>query len=129
MDLVVLGQAKCEARESATGGVHIARTVARLQRGWLGVYVTTSHFSQQVQQEVIEDGYPIVLVPGRKVAEVVSGILSERGISVLALLREVDDGYTDRLSYRRPHEAVLTDHPDPHQPTVLQHEGGATSSG
>jgi hypothetical protein len=93
------------------------------------VYVTTSHFSQQVQQEVIEDGYPIVLVPGRKVAEVVSGILSERGISVLALLREVDDGYTDRLSYRRPHEAVLTDHPDPHQPTVLEHEGGATSSG
>ena len=34
--LVVLGQAKCEKLQSATGGNHIARTVARLRRGWIG---------------------------------------------------------------------------------------------
>src|SRR5262249_51403356 len=39
--LVVLGQAKCEKFGSPTGGNHIARTVARLKRGWIGVYVTT----------------------------------------------------------------------------------------
>lgn len=33
--LVVLGQAKCEKIDAPTGGVHIARTVARLRRGWV----------------------------------------------------------------------------------------------
>src|SRR5207248_1461676 len=32
--IVVLGQAKCEHPDSPTNGVHIARTVARLRRGW-----------------------------------------------------------------------------------------------
>ena len=113
VDIVVLGQAKCEGSSSATGVAQVARTVARLQRGWLGIYVTTSHFSLQVQQEVIEDGYPIVLVPGREVAETVGTILKERGIGLLDLLREVDDGYLGRLSFRRPQEALLQDHPDP----------------
>ena len=109
VDVVVLGQAKCESQNSATGGVHIARTVARLQRGWLGIYVTTSHFSKQVQQEVIEDGYPIALVPGLRVAAVVSVLLHERNMSLLELLREIDDRYSSRLSYRRPGEATFSD--------------------
>lgn len=46
--LVVLGQAKCERLNNPTSGTHIARTVARLKRGWVGVYVTTSYFSEQV---------------------------------------------------------------------------------
>jgi Restriction endonuclease len=60
--VVVLGQAKCESPQVATSGRDIARTVARLRRGWIGVYVTTSFFSEMAQQEVIEDQYPIVLV-------------------------------------------------------------------
>ena len=40
--LVVLGQAKCKAGGSpATGGLDLARTVARLDRGWVGAFVTT----------------------------------------------------------------------------------------
>lgn len=53
--LVVLGQAKCERIDAPTGGNHLARTVARLRRGWLGAYVTTSFFSPAVQKEVYED--------------------------------------------------------------------------
>jgi hypothetical protein len=45
--LVVLGQAKCET--GATGGLHMARTIARLRRGWLVVFVTTSYFSEGVR--------------------------------------------------------------------------------
>jgi AspBHI-like restriction endonuclease/restriction endonuclease len=60
--LVVLGQAKCE--QGATSGLHLARTVARLRRGWLGVFVTTSYFSLPTQREVLEDQYPLVLIHG-----------------------------------------------------------------
>lgn len=42
--LIVLGQAKCQIPDRPTHGRDIARTVARLRRGWLGVYVTTSFF-------------------------------------------------------------------------------------
>ena len=48
--LVVIGQAKCETIGSPTAGLHIARTVARLKRGWIGIYVTTSFFSSRAQQ-------------------------------------------------------------------------------
>ena len=77
--LIVLGQAECEKPGSPIHGNHIARTVARLRRGWLGVCVTTSYFSPSTQREVIEDRYPIVLIPGRKLAEVVLEMLGERG--------------------------------------------------
>jgi len=45
--LVILGQAKCKTLNTATGGNDVARTVARLNRGWVGVYVTTSFFSEK----------------------------------------------------------------------------------
>ena len=103
--LIVLGQAKCERPGRPTHGNHIARTVARLRRGWLGVYVTTSYFSAQTQREVIEDRYPIVLVCGRRLAEEVHKMLVERGNDDLAqLLEEVDDGYDGILVPRDPEE-------------------------
>ncbi|MEI7889692.1 MAG: restriction endonuclease, partial [Actinomycetes bacterium] len=52
---VVLGQAKCEKPNTPTNALHLARTVARLRRGWIGVFVTTSYFSRSAQQEVIQD--------------------------------------------------------------------------
>ena len=43
--VIVLGQAKCESLNTPTSGTHIARTFAKLKKGWLGVYVTTSYFT------------------------------------------------------------------------------------
>ena len=77
--LVVLGQAKCESLTSPTGGAHVARTVARLRRGWIGAYVTTSYFSEPVQREVFEDQYPIVLVHGHEVAQTTLQLAHESG--------------------------------------------------
>lgn len=37
--IIVLGQAKCEKMDTPTNGRDIARTVARLKRGWVGAYV------------------------------------------------------------------------------------------
>ncbi len=43
VQVVVLGQAKCERLDAPTNGHHVARTVARLRRGWIGAYVTSRH--------------------------------------------------------------------------------------
>jgi hypothetical protein len=103
--LVVLGQAKCE--QSATSARDIARTIARLQRGWLGCYVTTSYFSSSVQQEVLEDKYPIALIHGRRVGEETRNLAFERGApSVNDLLKSIDSEYQSRLAQRRPEEVL-----------------------
>ena len=60
--IVVLGQAKCQ--KNPVAAPDLARVVARLQRGWMGVYVTTSIFSEPAQIELAEDRYPLVLING-----------------------------------------------------------------
>ncbi|MBE2973417.1 restriction endonuclease [Priestia megaterium] len=105
--LVVLGQAKCEKLATPTNGNHIARTVARLRRGWIGIYVTTSYFSESVQREVIDDAYPIVLVNGLRLAEAVLEMVYEQGFSnLLEFLVSVDTQYESKIHSRRPDEIL-----------------------
>jgi hypothetical protein len=106
--VIVLGQAKCVSLSNPTHGNHIARTVARLKRGWIGVFVTTSYFSEAVQQEVIEDRYPIVLIHGKRLAEEVAKIVHEddRFKSVADLLNHLTMGYESRIQYRQPEEIL-----------------------
>ena len=106
-NLIVLGQAKCEKLDSPTGGNHIARTVSRLKRGWVGVYVTTSYFSENVQHEVIEDGYPIVLINGKRIVQILLELANEKGIEVTELLKWIDAQYEGMRSSRRPEELLL----------------------
>ena len=106
--LIVLGQAKCESPTTPTSGKHIARTVARLKRGWIGVYVTTSFFSEPVQREILEDEYPIMLVNGVKLAEVVLNILHEEGYDDLRqFLDKIDSSYASMVKNRRPEELLF----------------------
>ena len=107
-DLIVIGQAKCEGLNTPTGGNHIARTVARLKRGWLGVYVTTSYFSESVQREVIEDKYPIVLIHGKRLAEEVNKIIYESNqfSSVSEYLSSLELNYPNRIKQRNPEEIL-----------------------
>jgi hypothetical protein len=106
---VVLGQAKCHASLKApTNAVDLARTVARLDRGWLGVFVTTSHYSGNAQREVIEDRYPILLIDGRTVGEVAVRQALVEGVSVEQYIDRIDGEYASRVLSRRPEE-ILTD--------------------
>jgi Restriction endonuclease AspBHI N-terminal/Restriction endonuclease len=106
--IIVLGQAKCEKPKVATGGNHIARTVARLRRGWIGVYVTTSYFSEPVQREIIEDRYPIMLINGRMLADEVRKLVQEGGHSSVAdFLLHLDGRYESMVANRHPEEALL----------------------
>ena len=105
--LIVLGQAKCEIINKATGGVAIARTVARLKRGWLGVFVTTSYYSGQVQREIIEDKYPIVLINGRRLAEEVNKMRHDGNFgTVEELLLEINGGYENMIQSSDPEEVL-----------------------
>lgn len=104
--LVVLGQAKCEKIDSATGGVHVARTVARLRRGWLGAYVTTSFFSEPVQREIYEDQYPVMLLNGSVLADEVGKLQRASGLSLQDFLLHIDSMYEKEVSDRRPEEIL-----------------------
>jgi hypothetical protein len=106
--LVVLGQAKCIAPTSSISAEQIARVVARLRRGWLGVYVTTGVYSNKAQEEIIDDQYPILLIDGRHLAEEVRRMaFDSHGGDVDALLAGIEHDYRDAVSARRPEEVLL----------------------
>jgi hypothetical protein len=102
--IVILGQAKCEKLGRATGGNHIARTVARLKRGWIGAYVTTSYFSLPVQQEVLEDKYPILLVNGQRVAQEVLKAVHDKGTDIASFLADIDSKHDQLVQQRDPEQ-------------------------
>lgn len=106
--VVVLGQAKCESPGKPTSGKDLARTVARLRRGWLGAYVTTGLFSEKAQQEIIEDEYPIMLINGATVAGSVRRLMIARGTTNLTtFLTELDQDYSTRVVHRRPSDILF----------------------
>lgn len=107
VDVVVLGQAKCEALDKPTNGVALARTVARLKRGWIGAYVTTSYFSKPSQLEIIEDSYPLLKIGGKALAEEALRLVDAGGFSsLLGLLESLELEYPDMIQNRRPEEIL-----------------------
>lgn len=105
--LVVLGQAKCEELHRPTGGVHIARTVARLRRGWIGTYVTTSYFSRRVQREVSHDEFPIFLIGGAEMATQLRQLVADLGVSSLDELLDLVDGDYPKMVRRAQPASIL----------------------
>lgn len=103
---VILGQAKCEKLSKPTNGLHIARLAARLRRGWVGVYVTTSYFSIPVQREVLSDRYPILLVDGARLAALVRGHLQNSGVNLADFLSRITLDYEKKIRFQDP-EMVL----------------------
>lgn len=105
--LVVLGQAKCVHPDSSISPDQVARLVARLRRGWVGIFVTTGTFSKQAQVEIVDDQYPVVLVNGRRVAEVVRRVAHESYAgSITKLLEDVAATYEGHITHRRPEEVI-----------------------
>lgn len=107
LDIILLGQAKCE--KGATSGKDIARTVARLKRGWIGAYVTTSYFSEPMQLEISEDKYPLIKINGLKLAElidrnVLSGTNDYKKLE--DYLQMLEEEYNKKISNRKPEEIL-----------------------
>ena len=106
--LIVLGQAKCEKLSSPTNGQHIARTVSRLKRGWIGVYVTTSYFSENVQLEILDDNFPIILIDGYRVSSELRTMMIENGEKdIQKFIQELDAEYESKIMKRQPEEILF----------------------
>jgi hypothetical protein len=107
--IIVLGQAKCESPHKSTSGKDIARTVARLKRGWIGAYVTTGTFSDGSQIEMLEDQFPLLTVNGYELARETLILQEESGASSLVeFLDALNKSYSGMLHNRRP-EDILSD--------------------
>lgn len=105
--VVVLGQAKCIAPTTSISPEQVARVVARLRRGWIGVYVTTGSFSRQAQVEIIDDQYPVVLISGGTLAATVRRMAqANHGGDLAALLQATLDQYGASITHRRPEEVI-----------------------
>lgn len=71
------GEAKRYSRGTAVQPKDVSRLVARLGRGQYGIFVTTSYFTKQAQEEVLEDRYPAELVAGADIVR----IMREQGVA------------------------------------------------
>lgn len=106
-EIVVLGQAKCEDPNKPTSGLHIARTVARLRRGWIGAFVTTSFFSEPSQLEILDDKYPLIMVNGKVLSLETRKLMDQAGASDLRkFLQSLELQYEGSISERRPEEIL-----------------------
>lgn len=107
--LVVLGQAKnLDPYERTVAGSDLARITARLQRGWLGVFVTTGAFTRPAQVECDVDKYPLVLVNGQRLAQEVRKELAATGLGLDELIQREADWYASNQS-SLPAENILQD--------------------
>jgi hypothetical protein len=95
--LVVIGQAKCrtsyESKNAEEDAKDIARVASRLHRGYLGVYVTTGVYKVSTQREVSIDKYPIILINGRQLADLLNLYSSRTGKTIQTILNECDEWY------------------------------------
>lgn len=106
--VVVLGQAKCVMTSSSISPDQVARLVARLKRGWIGVFVTTGSFSRQAQIEIVDDQYPVVLIHGKTLVEEILNIAAESyDEDVEALLASAMEEHPALVAHRRPEEILL----------------------
>ncbi|MAK54093.1 MAG: restriction endonuclease, partial [Acidimicrobiaceae bacterium] len=62
--------------------------------------------TDNTQREVIDDKYPILLIPGLKVAETIRAITLRDGISVDEFLKRIDKEYESRLQDREPEQVL-----------------------
>jgi hypothetical protein len=107
VEVVVLGQAKCESYSTPTNGVHLARTVARLKRGWIGAYVTTSFFSERSQVEISEDQYPLITVNGFELARETLKLAELGGSnSVIEYLENLDLSFSENIEKKKPEDIL-----------------------
>jgi len=100
--IIVLGQAKCLQRHTAVSGLDIARLVARLQRGWLGVFVTTAVYSRPAQIEVAEDKYPVILINGQRLARELQKMITSERLELRELLEREDHWYQTHVQPLHP---------------------------
>ncbi|MCE0764768.1 restriction endonuclease [Pseudonocardia kujensis] len=93
-------EAKCYSETNSIGVREVARLISRLRHRHFGVFVTTSHFNQQVYSEVRADGHPIALICGRDIVEALRAAGHSDVLAVKAWLRQFESTAAERLMDR-----------------------------
>lgn len=105
--MVVIGQAKCQS--DTINSKDIARTIAKLKRNYIGVFVTNSVFSTQTQEEILEDQYPLIMINGNKIAQLTNKYILDNSADLNQLeeyLNNIDKQYESYKSNIRPDDIV-----------------------
>lgn len=93
--LIVLGQSK--RYKNSISGERLTRVASRMNRGYIGVVITLDTFSEQAQEEIRDDKLPIILINGKKVAELLLDHMHETKKSLSALVAEQDEWAKDNI--------------------------------
>jgi|TARA_B100000315_G_scaffold244877_1_gene270112 hypothetical protein len=109
--IVVLGQAKCIKTDGSISASDLARVVARLQRGWIGVYVTTGVFSKKAQKELKDDNYPMILINGKRLAQEIIQMKNIENISPKELFEKHSSWYENHIQPMPPYRIIDWDFP------------------
>lgn len=104
--LLVIGQAKCRLIDKSEMAVDIARVASRLQRGQIGIYITTGTYKRSVQEEVAIDDYPIILINGRHLADLLIRYMNRTGKPIKTVLTEQDTWYDENINYAPPYQLL-----------------------
>ena len=96
-----LGEVKRFQASTAVDPKHVSRLVARLSRGQYGLFVTTSYFTKQTQEEVQADAYPAWLIAGADVVSMMRQLRIAHGPSISptwleAVAAEIREGLFNR---------------------------------
>jgi hypothetical protein len=70
INLTATIEAKMWKGDIEIGVKPMSRLISRLKHRDIGVFITTSQFSKQVQTEIIEDQHPVLLVSGGDIARI-----------------------------------------------------------
>lgn len=70
VSLAAFVEAKRWKRSAGIGVRPMMRLISRIKHRDIGVFVTTSYFDTQVQEELIADGHPVILMSGGDIARI-----------------------------------------------------------
>ncbi len=102
-EISFLGEAKKFGTRHAVDPKHVSRLVARLGRGQYGLFVTTSFYTRQAQEEVYSDGYPTRLISGGELVRMMRALRIARGSAISAAwLQAVESEMASHVRRERP---------------------------
>lgn len=87
--IVVLGQSK--RYKNSISGERLTRVASRMTRGYIGVVVTLDTFTKQAQEEIKDDRLPIILINGKKVAELLLTYMKNNNKTLAQIVLEHDE--------------------------------------
>jgi hypothetical protein len=93
--IIVLGQSKRYSKSIA--GESLTRVASRMTRGYIGVVVTLDTFTMPAQAEIKDDKLPIILINGKKVAELLMTFMNRTKMTLDEIVKEQDEWAVNNL--------------------------------